>query len=123
MLRYSGCPKGALASFTCVPTYPSSAVRRRYATPTCHSPAPMKLFRCPPKLGDVKRTGIQPCPNASGGAARMPATMPSAARHRRCKVRSEEHTSELQSLAYLVCRLLLEKKKKKQESKDINKQQ
>src|SRR3989441_5862158 len=26
--------------------------------------------------------------------------------------RSEEHTSELQSLAYLVCRLLLEKKKK-----------
>src|SRR3989441_3514769 len=29
----------------------------------------------------------------------------------RC-LRSEEHTSELQSLAYLVCRLLLEKKKK-----------
>src|SRR5687767_15215429 len=29
--------------------------------------------------------------------------------------RSEEHTSELQSLAYLVCRLLLEKKKKKQQ--------
>src|SRR5687767_15393294 len=28
-------------------------------------------------------------------------------------LRSEEHTSELQSLAYLVCRLLLEKKKKK----------
>src|SRR2546425_1287187 len=33
---------------------------------------------------------------------------------RRC--RSEEHTSELQSLAYLVCRLLLEKKKKKQKT-------
>src|SRR5205823_11774857 len=28
-----------------------------------------------------------------------------------CSARSEEHTSELQSLAYLVCRLLLEKKK------------
>src|SRR2546423_11778674 len=27
-------------------------------------------------------------------------------------IRSEEHTSELQSLAYLVCRLLLEKKKR-----------
>src|SRR3989441_7722034 len=27
------------------------------------------------------------------------------------EMRSEEHTSELQSLAYLVCRLLLEKKK------------
>src|SRR2546423_11914009 len=30
-----------------------------------------------------------------------------------CQKRSEEHTSELQSLAYLVCRLLLEKKKQK----------
>src|SRR5687767_15419561 len=29
------------------------------------------------------------------------------------RLRSEEHTSELQSLAYLVCRLLLEKKKTK----------
>src|SRR3712207_9392588 len=34
-----------------------------------------------------------------------------AAEHR--LVRSEEHTSELQSRQYLVCRLLLEKKKKK----------
>src|SRR2546425_6251862 len=32
--------------------------------------------------------------------------------------RSEEHTSELQSLAYLVCRLLLEKKKKKRTKHD-----
>src|SRR5438093_3503864 len=31
----------------------------------------------------------------------------------RCAERSEEHTSELQSLTNLVCRLLLEKKKKK----------
>src|SRR2546425_3236082 len=31
--------------------------------------------------------------------------------------RSEEHTSELQSLAYLVCRLLLEKKKKNKQPK------
>src|SRR5229473_5323279 len=35
--------------------------------------------------------------------------------------RSEEHTSELQSLAYLVCRLLLEKKKKNNTTKN-NKQ-
>src|SRR2546425_9661681 len=32
-------------------------------------------------------------------------------RYRPTRQRSEEHTSELQSLAYLVCRLLLEKKK------------
>src|SRR5262245_64369304 len=35
-----------------------------------------------------------------------------AAAHPRTTPRSEEHTSELQSLRHLVCRLLLEKKKK-----------
>src|SRR6266404_4485072 len=40
-------------------------------------------------------------------------TMKLADKHRLAiPARSEEHTSELQSLAYLVCRLLLEKKKK-----------
>src|SRR5258707_4634458 len=34
----------------------------------------------------------------------------------RVKKRSEEHTSELQSRQYLVCRLLLEKKKKEKEN-------
>src|SRR5262245_65784295 len=38
---------------------------------------------------------------------------PRWARWRRSPPRSEEHTSELQSLRHLVCRLLLEKKKKK----------
>src|SRR5687767_15324077 len=37
--------------------------------------------------------------------------------------RSEEHTSELQSLAYLVCRLLLEKKKKKYKKLNISQTQ
>src|SRR5262245_12031624 len=36
--------------------------------------------------------------------------------------RSEEHTSELQSLRHLVCRLLLEKKKKKKKPKKLQKQ-
>src|SRR2546425_3524211 len=40
---------------------------------------------------------------------------------RRCRRprRSEEHTSELQSLAYLVCRLLLEKKKVRAGNTDV----
>src|SRR2546423_9926410 len=49
---------------------------------------------------------------ASGNEAAAPPT--SVMNSRRCichACRSEEHTSELQSLAYLVCRLLLEKKK------------
>src|ERR1035437_4206782 len=41
---------------------------------------------------------------ASARSRRRPCSAPSA--------RSEEHTSELQSRQYLVCRLLLEKKKK-----------
>src|SRR2546425_6598686 len=36
------------------------------------------------------------------------------------QLRSEEHTSVLQSLAYLVCRLLLEKKKAQTWSVDVN---
>src|SRR2546425_8313296 len=43
---------------------------------------------------------------APGDRAAQPPQGATAARSR-----SEEHTSELQSLAYLVCRLLLEKKK------------
>src|SRR5438445_13719149 len=38
---------------------------------------------------------------------------PAATRPSACGTRSEEHTSELQSRQYLVCRLLLEKKKNK----------
>src|SRR5258705_5646801 len=34
----------------------------------------------------------------------------------RCNIRSEEHTSELQSLRHLVCRLLLEKKNRNTEA-------
>src|SRR5947199_7582447 len=37
--------------------------------------------------------------------------------------RSEEHTSELQSLRHLVCRLLLEKKKQKRKNVSIGKHQ
>src|SRR2546425_13170110 len=52
------------------------------------------------------------------GSCWVPGSGPAVcdARHSSCTtapIRSEEHTSELQSLAYLVCRLLLEKKKRK----------
>src|SRR3712207_7913877 len=45
-------------------------------------------------------------------AAMIPAPLPNGL------WRSEEHTSELQSRQYLVCRLLLEKKKKTNNNKD-----
>src|SRR2546425_9024270 len=58
----------------------------------------------PPDLRAVRR----PPPSAPG---RLPAPRPHPPRAVPA-LRSEEHTSELQSLAYIVCRLLLEKKKK-----------
>src|SRR5258707_5191957 len=46
--------------------------------------------------------------HGAGGVASRQADQP----HQRLALRSEEHTSELQSRQYLVCRLLLEKKNK-----------
>src|SRR2546422_2899909 len=46
------------------------------------------------------------------GRLQLLAGLPARPRH--CVPRSEEHTSELQSRLHLVCRLLLEKKKKKE---------
>src|SRR5262245_66390549 len=45
----------------------------------------------------------------------LDAWLPWDGRASSAKRRSEEHTSELQSLRHLVCRLLLEKKKKKKQ--------
>src|SRR2546425_8131254 len=56
-------------------------------------------------------SGMTRC-NALAAPVELGIMLRAAARARRKSLRSEEHTSELQSLAYLVCRLLLEKKKK-----------
>src|SRR3712207_7772091 len=73
------------------------------------------LFRS----GYVHRATAEPgqraAPRAAGGLRRpaAPADRPERGEHQHARVppRSEEHTSELQSRQYLVCRLLLEKKK------------
>src|SRR2546425_407326 len=59
-----------------------------------------------PRATSPSRPECRGFPPHSRGAARARRSRPGADR-----TRSEEHTSELQSLAYLVCRLLLEKKK------------
>src|SRR2546423_7505792 len=50
---------------------------------------------------------------STGGSGRVPSTESTT-----ILSRSEEHTSELQSLAYLVCRLLLEKKNNQSPTRD-----
>src|SRR5687767_15709288 len=68
------------------------------------------LFRSPANRGSARRT-----PRAVA-IKRARASDTCSGRGDCGSRRSEEHTSELQSLAYLVCRLLLEKKK---QNKDI----
>src|SRR5439155_23003137 len=71
---------------------------------------------------------IFPFPEAAAAALPEGASLPgdhghrSAADHVRAgdHHRSEEHTSELQSRGHLVCRLLLEKKKKKEKTLKIS---
>src|SRR3712207_7550614 len=53
----------------------------------------------------------QPCADRTTTATATATTDPAVAARRDHGLRSEEHTSELQSRQYLVCRLLLEKKK------------
>src|SRR5690606_39913723 len=55
-------------------------------------------------------------PRSGPGRERCAARVADRARGPRPRPRSEEHTSELQSRENLVCRLLLEKKKKQQRS-------
>src|SRR2546422_5478521 len=86
------------------------------------------LFRSPPSRL-ARRLGAVHVPAGRRG-------LPRSARHDRGRVtrrdltadgrlraaRSEEHTSELQSRLHLVCRLLLEKKKKKKISTQYNRE-
>src|SRR2546425_9011149 len=72
------------------------------------------LFRSVPGAVVVRDVRGGHCARNTGDqseAGRGAAGFGTPSRQWRAK-RSEEHTSELQSLAYLVCRLLLEKKKK-----------
>src|SRR2546425_3756572 len=55
------------------------------------------------------------CCRAGAATRDVASQLPEVVSLRRAGVRSEEHTSELQSLAYLVCRLLLEKKKERRQ--------
>src|SRR3712207_8750292 len=72
------------------------------------------LFRSRAYFGDLyPRAGRSGPAGASGGPCTRRSSEPSSRVRTRSRSspRSEEHTSELQSRQYLVCRLLLEKKK------------
>src|SRR3712207_7452753 len=64
-----------------------------------------------PVAVDDAQAGRRPFPRNGDLQAIGEGTLDNVARHGGLADRSEEHTSELQSRQYLVCRLLLEKKK------------
>src|SRR3712207_7328823 len=71
------------------------------------------LFPYTTLFRSVRREDRQHRPGDDGDAAGTRAGADGAGGHlQHQRARSEEHTSELQSRQYLVCRLLLEKKKK-----------
>src|SRR5258707_7339795 len=86
-------PRSTLFPYTTLFRSSDGQTRRPGDLPPRHPPAPPP--RRPPRGGGAGgcRGGRKEC------------------RSRWCIIRSEEHTSELQSRQYLVCRLLLEKKK------------
>src|SRR5712672_2504941 len=97
-------------------TGPRPSAARHRASPRWHQPSAHRRRASPRSL--QPRRPRPPRPLWRPQRQRHPRLLPRA-HHPRLPVspprpappRSEEHTSELQSLAYLVCRLLLEKKK------------
>src|SRR3712207_6915014 len=91
-------PRSTLFPYTTL--FRSSSCRSRRSSSTCAfsgPPASSKTHRGCVRFARTSRV----CARCSGRSLLR----------RRLKERSEEHTSELQSRQYLVCRLLLEKKK------------
>src|SRR2546429_6192111 len=75
------------------------------------------FFQAEDGIRDVAVTGVQTCalpicPGAREAGVAIYIDRQLAGPYGRDRYRSEEHTSELQSRLHLVCRLLLEKKKK-----------
>src|SRR3712207_7045403 len=95
-------PRSTLFPYTTLfRSRPCSTARGRDATPSSGSSAPAADAR--PTDQASLRQSIAASPRRSGSCHTDELGL---------RRRSEEHTSELQSRQYLVCRLLLEKKKK-----------
>src|SRR2546422_3054087 len=90
---------------------------RRFMASTLHADSPEPAEERDLMTATLEPTTTPQATKPTTGAA--PADVIRKARDAGVQVRSEEHTSELQSRLHLVCRLLLEKKKKKQHKRDI----
>src|SRR5947209_8860832 len=97
--------------YICCVFFFDSTANPRHLHSFLHDALPISAPRC-------RRTS-RPGRAAPAGTGRRSASAPGRRRSPTCSrgsSRSEEHTSELQSRQYLVCRLLLEKKKKEKDN-------
>src|SRR3712207_8486034 len=106
--------------------FPYTTLFRSHASSACSSmspeqaslPSPPVEVCSPARAGPAQVCTVQVTPGSAKTASACMLTQADAGSSRYCCLsgacrRSEEHTSELQSRQYLVCRLLLEKKKKR----------
>src|SRR2546425_8779714 len=131
MLSLKASKRSSRPSFCRCPPLPRSTLRSRLRTEAscCRTEAvsPRKagksrwrggglgtrrISRAGHRLPRARRMGLDRSPATTGSSTTYWLRSAILVRPAR-RQRSEEHTSELQSLAYLVCRLLLEKKKKR----------
>src|SRR5947208_12069692 len=98
-------PIGAPRRSSALPQKPTAtpSVRRACARPSRCSPSRASPRASCPQVPPSRNESREPAQTVDRSRAKSVAQIP----------RSEEHTSELQSPDHLVCRLLLEKKKKK----------
>src|SRR3712207_8939911 len=96
-------PKSTLFPYTTL--FRSPLASSFFQVPFPYAPRCPRLAR--PKVSGCSRQTYATVPDRS---ARKPALVEVALLLSGHRARSEEHTSELQSRQYLVCRLLLEKK-------------
>src|SRR5437660_1667529 len=92
------CPKPPVSFFTTLSFHPRSLFKSTLGSPN----STPQFLAC-----SASSSSLATCNSALDGMQ---------PRYRQRTGRSEEHTSELQSRGHLVCRLLLEKKKKKKQN-------
>src|SRR3712207_8502268 len=96
-------PRSTLFPYTTLFRSPHNLVR--------HGERPERHHEVGP-LADLRIEPVRPADDAGDSRPALVAPLPDALGESLARGRSEEHTSELQSRQYLVCRLLLEKKNK-----------
>src|SRR2546427_3810847 len=102
-----------------IPLFPTRTIATRFSTARSVASAHMWVYTGAPNTPSLVMLSRKsaPCPAARRAKSALDASKQIGTAKRTVRGRSEEHTSELQSQSNLVCRLLLEKKKKEESTR------